>query len=933
MPQRAPRNVLDRLRTPRRFPKFLRAAAICIVVGGLLSPISATAASGTATAADTAAANDYCGGQCSDILPPGENGNATLAQILLNQAFGTQPGHAEDQLGPYANLAKGYSGLTDAKINTFFNDASFGVPSDQVASTEKPAGRSDVTIVRDKKTGVPHITGTTRYGTEFGAGYAAAEDRLWLMDVFRHVGRGQLTSFAGGAASNQGLEQQFWRNAPYSEADLQGQIDRAVAAAGDRGKQALDDVNAYLAGINSYIDASDSGRYFPGEYVLTGHKDSITNAGTIDHFKVTDLVALASVIGALFGSGGGGEVDNAVSLLAAQSKYGVAEGTKVWESFRERNDPEAVLTLHDGESFPYATKPDNPQGEALPDAGSVTQEPLVYDRTGSAASSSATRASKTAAATALTSARRGMSNALVVSGKYTASGHPVAVFGPQTGYFAPQLLMLQEIQGPGVSARGASFAGLSMYVELGRGQDYSWSATTSGQDIIDTYAVELCQDDYHYLYHGTCTAMDEIEQENAWHPTVADGTAAGSYTMRVWRTKYGPVQYRATVGGKKVAYTTLRSSYLHEADSIIGFQMLNDPDFVKGPQDFEKAVQHINYTFNWFYADSQHTAYYNSGDNPVRASGVDAEFPTWAQAAYEWRGWDPATNTADYTPPSQHPNSIDQDYYISWNNKQAAEYTAAPWGEGSVHRGNLLEDRVKKLVAAGGVTRSSLTKAMADAALADLRAEDVLPKLLKVINSSTVTDSTAAAAVNTLQTWVSAGAKRTETSAGSKTYANADAIRILDAWWPLLAKAEFEPGLGSDLYAAFGADLPIDESPSAAHGPTGAHAGSSFQYGWWSYVDKDIRTVLGEQVQGPLARTYCGGGSLSACRDILISSLKQAAGMTAAQVYPGDDQCSAGDQWCADSIVQRTLGGIKHGKISWQNRPTFQQVVEYTSHR
>jgi acyl-homoserine lactone acylase PvdQ len=926
MPRRTPRTTLDRLRTPRRFPKFLKTASICVLIAGLLSPVAA----GTAEAA---ASNDYCGGQCSDILPPGENGNATLAQILLNQAFGIQPSHAEDQLGPYADLATGYSTLTDAKINTFFNDASFGVPSDQVASTEKPAGRSDVTIVRDKKTGVPHITGTTRYGTEFGAGYAAAEDRLWLMDVFRHVGRGQLTSFAGGAAANQGLEQEFWRNAPYREADLQAQIDRAVAGAGDRGKQALDDVNSYLAGVNAYIDASDSGRYFPGEYVLTGHKDAITNAGTIEHFKVTDMVALASVIGALFGSGGGGEVNNAISLLAAQSKYGVEQGTAVWESFRERNDPEAVLTVHNGESFPYASKPDSRQGAALPDAGSVTQEPLVYDRTGSASGASAARASKTAAATALTSAKRGMSNALVVSGKYTASGHPVAVFGPQTGYFAPQLLMLQEIQGPGISARGASFAGLSMYVELGRGQDYSWSATTSGQDIIDTYAVELCQDDYHYLYHGICTAMDKIEQKNAWSPTVADGTAAGSYTMRVWRTKYGPVEYRATVGGKKVAYTTLRSSFLHEADSIIGFQMLNDPGYVKGPQDFQSAVQHINYTFNWFYADSQHTAYYNSGDNPVRASGVDAEFPVWAQTAYEWRNWDPATNTADYTPPSQHPNSVDQDYYISWNNKQAKDYTAAPWGEGPVHRGNLLEDRVKKLVAAGGVTRASLTKAMADAALADLRAEDVLPKLLTVVNSSTVTDPAAAAAVSQLSAWVSAGARRTETSAGSKTYADADAIRILDAWWPLLVKAEFEPGLGSDLYAAITANLPVDESPSAAHGPTGSHAGSSFQYGWWSYVDKDIRAVLGQPVQGPLAQKYCGGGTLSACRDVLISTLKQAAGMTASQVYPGDDQCSAGDQWCADSIAQRALGGIKHGRISWQNRPTFQQVVEYTSHR
>ncbi|MFG2355477.1 penicillin acylase family protein [Streptomyces sp. NPDC048521] len=929
MPRRTPRNALDRVRTSRRLFGFLKTASVCVLTAALLSPLTQTGA----TAAETTAANDHCGGQCSDILPPGENGNATLAQILLNQAFGTQPAHAEDQLGPYADLATGYPRLTDATINTFFDDASFGVPSDQVASTEKPAGRGDVTIVRDKKTGVPHITGTTRYGTEFGAGYAAAQDRLWLMDVFRHVGRGRLTSFAGGAPANQGLEQQFYRNAPYTEADLQAQIDNAVAKNGARGQQALADVKAYLDGINAYIDASDSGRYFPGEYVLTGHKDSITNAGTIEHFKVTDLVALASVIGSLFGSGGGGEVGNALSLMAAQAKYGVEEGTEVWESFRERNDPEAVLTVHNGESFPYGAKPADAKGEALPDAGSVTQEPLVHDRTGSAGTATAGNTSAAAARTTLSSARRGMSNALVVSGKHTASGHPIAVFGPQTGYFAPQLLMLQEIQGPGISARGASFAGLSMYVELGRGQDYSWSATTSGQDIIDSYAVELCQDDYHYLYHGTCTAMEKVEQKNAWKPTVADGTAAGSYTMRAWRTKYGPVEYRATVGGKKVAYTTLRSSYLHEADSIIGFQMLNDPDFVKGPEDFRSAAQHINFTFNWFYADSQHTAYYNSGDNPVRASGVDAEFPVWAQPAYEWRNWDPATNTADYTPASAHPNSVDQDYYISWNNKQAKDYTTASWGDGSVHRGNLLDDRVKKLVAAGGVTRTKLVAAMADAGLADLRAEDVLPRLLKVVNSSPVTDSTAAAAVGKLQAWVTAGAKRTETSAGSKTYANADAIRLLDAWWPLLVKAEFEPGLGSDLYSAFTANLPIDEAPSAGHGPTGSHAGSSFQYGWWSYVDKDIRAVLGENVRGGPARKYCGGGSLSACRDTLISTLKQAAGLTAAQVYPGDDQCSAGDQWCADSIVQRTLGGIKHGRISWQNRPTFQQVVEFTSHR
>ncbi len=120
-----------------------------------------------------------------------------------------------------------------------------------------------------------------------------------------------------------------------------------------------------------------------------------------------------------------------------------------------------------------------------------------------------------------------MSNALVVSGAHTATGHPVAVFGPQTGYFAPQLLMLEELQGPGISARGAAFAGLNLYVELGRGQDYAWSATSAEQDITDTYAVPLCDPnggtpttaDNYYLYHGSACPIDELDRTDSWTPT------------------------------------------------------------------------------------------------------------------------------------------------------------------------------------------------------------------------------------------------------------------------------------------------------------------------------------------------------------------------------------------------------------------------------
>ena len=49
------------------------------------------------------------------------------------------------------------------------------------------------------------------------------------------------------------------------------------------------------------------------------------------------------------------------------------------------------------------------------------------------------------------------------------------------------------------------------------------------------------------------------------------------------------------------------------------------------------AAYNIGYTFNWFYTDDKHIAYFNSGLNPVRAPHTDPLFPTWA--SYAWRGY------------------------------------------------------------------------------------------------------------------------------------------------------------------------------------------------------------------------------------------------------------------------------------------------------
>jgi acyl-homoserine lactone acylase PvdQ len=898
--------------------------------------------------------SDYCLGQCSDILPPGENGNATLADVLLDQTLGVRPAHSDDQLGPYANLINSYAGLTEDKVNQFYNDASFGVPAGQVASTQSP--RADVTITRDTATGVPHVVGTTRAGTMFGAGYAGAQDRLFLMDLLRHVGRGTLTSFAGGSPGNQALEQSVWRNSPYTEADLQAQVN-ALSAAGPRGAQLFADVTQYVAGINAYIAKCMGDRPVdcPGEYVLTGHLDAITNAGGPVAFTPTDVIAISGVVGGLFGGGGGGEVLSALVRVEAEAKYGVAAGDSVWSAFREQNDPETVLTVHNGDSFPYGQTPANPVGVVLPDRGTTAGIPVVYSPTGTGAGLAAPNGSRGVLPNlTIGDKHQGMSNALVVSGALSTSGHPVAVFGPQTGYFAPQLLMLEELQGPGISSRGAAFAGVNLYVQLGRGQDYAWSATSAAQDITDTYAVTLCETSgaaptvasRAYLYHGTCTPMEVLRQDNAWTPNTADSTPAGSYSLRTYRTAYGLVTNTALVGGVPTAFTSLRSTYRHEADSAIGFQMFNDPAVMGDAGGFMSAASNVGYAFNWFYVNSSQAAYFNSGLNPVRPAGADPNLPMRADAAHEWLGWNPATNTATYSATSTHPQSVNQDYYVSWNNKQAPAYSAADgnFSFGAVQRADLLDDGVKAATTGGAkLDRAGLTRVMADAAVTDLRGRYDLGLLLSVVTAQPVTDPAQQTAVAKLQAWYDHGARRVETSPGSHVYADGDAIRIFDAWWPLLVRAEFQPGLGSDLYTSLVHAMQINESPSGGQqdpagsstsvGESQGHKGSSFQYGWWGYVNKDLRAVLGQPVTGPLPQTYCGNGSAAACRTLLLTALTTAAATPAATTYPADDTCSAGDQWCADTIVQSALGGITHDPISWQNRPTYQQVVSFPAHR
>src|SRR4051794_9672596 len=832
-----------------------------------------------------------------NVLPPGENGFGNALDLAGFESNGARPVHSSDQLPLYRDLLTGYPQLTADKLTDFFKDASFGVKPGDAERTYSP--RSDVTIVRDHA-GVPHIYGATRTGAEFGIGYATAEDRLFFLDVFRHLGRGQLSSFAGGAPANRELDEQIWNVAPYTEEDLQRQVDTRPPQYAAEADMLRADLDNYVAGINRYIaELRLDPSKLPAEYPAIGRPQ-----GPAD-WKGTDVVATADVVGAIFGAGGGRELPSALVLEKATKRFGRKAGRRVWHDFRSAEDPEAPTTIR--KRFPYEVTPRHPIGRALPDPGSVTEL-----RT----------ADPSAAKSAARFGPSAMSNALVVSGRLTRSGHPVAVFGPQTAYFAPEILMEQDVHAPTLDARGVAFPGTNLYVQLGRGRDYAWSATSAGQDITDTFAVPLC-DATHYRYRGRCEEIETLTRTNSWQSTPADDTPAGSQTLKAERTKMGIVVARATIGGKPVLYTRMRTTYGHETDSGLGFSYFNDPGRVHDAKSFQQAASLIGYTFNWFYADSRKIAYFNSGFNPRRDPRTDPNFPVAAK--YRWRGRMTAART--------HPQAVNPRFLTSWNNKQAPGTRAADgnWAYGPTYRSKTLTDRVRRATAGGRkIGRVELVKAMEDAATVDLRGDAVLPWLLRAIGKPH--DRSLVDALSKLRAWQRSGAHRIDRD-GVGRYDHADAIRIMDAWWPLLVKAEFEPALGRRLFKAIEGMNELSNDPNNH----GHHLGSAWQHGWYGYVIKDLRTLLGRHVRGRYSRTYCGGGrrgggNLGRCRLALRSSLRAALKVDPAKLYGGDPVCKAagrdGDQACFDSIYFRPLGAITQPLIPWQNRPTFQQVVE-----
>jgi acyl-homoserine lactone acylase PvdQ len=301
---------------------------------------------------------------------------------------------------------------------------------------------------------------------------------------------------------------------------------------------------------------------------------------------------------------------------------------------------------------------------------------------------------------------------------------------------------------------------------------------------------------------------------------------------------------------------------------------------------------------------------FSSGRLPVRAPNTDSALPTEGTGGHEWRGFVPLGGHAQTVNPASG-------VIVNWNDKPAADIGAADsnFSYGSVQRVTLL---TAKIARTKQHTLATVTSAMNEAATQDLRAVKVWPTIRGVLAGGSAPSVRASEAVALVDMWLSAGSSRIDADLDGKV--DAPGAAVLDAAWPRLADAVLAPVLGplTDRLAAL---MARHDAPNPG--------GSAYFGGWYGYMDKDLRTLIGLPVRGPYNVRYCGAGDVAACRTALWTAIDAAA----AELEKTQGPIPAA--WRAHATKERIrfTSGVLPDTMRWTNRATFQQLMSFSGHR
>lgn len=442
-----------------------------------------------------------------------------------------------------------------------------------------------VTIARDPL-GVPFVEADTEQDAFFGAGYAAASDRLWQMYATKLAVTGRLAEIAGAKMLPVDV---YMRTV-----GIRRNVDRAINKMPAEYRAPLE---AYAAGVNAYLKTH---QHLPIEFILTGY--------TPEPWTIYDC-------GYVFGSLAFGlavNLDEELFFLEAARQLGAEKAA--W-----------LVPIYADEPIPFteAQKIDkkiasllNPQTQLLRD---TLEELNRIFRTGMPAS-----------------------NNWVIAGNRTKDGKAILANDTHLPVTMPALWYMMSIESPTYKAAGVTIAG-QPYIQLGYNGKIAWGATMVEADCQDLFIETIRSENGHTLYlrpDNTWAPVRELKERfkvrfgrdrevtlrfSANGPLISDA-------LRQLDTK--PLMPLVPVGGvKNELHLALRWTLQDGDRAGIGIYEMGRAQTMA---EFRRAVSKIHSIYlNLVYTDGENIAWQTTGRIPVRSKGT-GQLPSIAAEGYRW---------------------------------------------------------------------------------------------------------------------------------------------------------------------------------------------------------------------------------------------------------------------------------------------------------
>ena len=512
-----------------------------------------------------------------------------------------------------------------------------------------------VTTTRDAQ-GIWFIEGGDLYDVYEAMGYAAAQDRLWQMDLLRRQGRGKLAALLGPSMVSTDV---FIRTIMYSEEEFAAEFDALT----DDAKTAT---QAYVDGVNRRIYEFLVGydwMNMPYEYWILGLQSVLLGPGTPvlpEPFTVADVLGWT----AMFFRGFDPEalnmaqLDNGILVQTLLAAYGDPDpnvALAMFADLRWINDPSAQTMIPGGAKSTASPQLPTVDVSAYPDlrpAARIRSRVEAYQQQMEELNIRASFGSY----------------AWAISGDKTASGNPILYSGPQMGFSTPSICAEGSVRGGGIEVSGMHIPGIPG-IMLGRTPHHTWSAQVGHAHTADYYLEAPQSVDFHRYETIEVFGGEDV-------------------TLPVFRSSHGPIVEPMPYdpgNPPELIVSWAYANWGHEADFMEVIL-----EFARGESiaDMNASAEKAGVSMHSTYTDTEgNIAYWMTGWDPIRAPGVDPRLPSIADGTTEWTG---------ERRPIAHDVNTAQGYYGGWNNKASVDYNNGTNNNsyyfGPAHRAHVIED-------------------------------------------------------------------------------------------------------------------------------------------------------------------------------------------------------------------------------------------------